>query len=85
MHLSNDDFKMARGSRLLPLGLFFLFILSLLWSTQSRHGLSYLKGHTPNYPTNPASHFRFSKDSTADVHNSTLGVRCPPNLPPYPC
>lgn len=82
MHLSTDDFKMARGSRLLPLAVLLLLTLSLLWYTKSRDGLSYLKGHGYNYNPNPAANFKSpTKDSVKDVHNSTLGVRSSPNLP----
>lgn len=84
MHLSSDDFKMARGPRLTPFAVLLLFMLSLLWYTKS-DGLSYLKGHPHNYNANPAVNFHSPKDSVKDVHNSTLGVRSSPNLPPHPC
>ena len=84
MHLSNDDFRMARGSRLLPFAALLLFMLSLLWYTKSGDGLSYLQGHASGYAINPATNFRSPKDSTGDVHNSTLGVRSPSNLPRHP-
>ena len=79
MHFPSDDFKMVRGIRLFPVGLLLLLTLSLLWYTKYGDGLSYLKGHAPSYSINPAIKFRSPKDSTADVHNSTLGVRGPPN------
>lgn len=75
MHLSNDEFKMARGPRLLPFGVLLLFMLSLLWYTKSGNGLSYLKGHGYKLDRNPAVNFKMPKDSVKDVHNSTLGVR----------
>ena len=83
MHLSNDDFKMARGSRLVPFGLLLLFMLSLLWYSKSGDGLPYLKGHTSNSSLNPAADFRSPKDSTVDVYNSTLGVRSPSKYSPH--
>ena len=83
MHLSSDDFTMARGPRLLPLGIILLCICSLLWYTKSGDGLSYLKGHHYNYNINPAVGFKSPKDSVKDVDNSTLGVRYSPNLPPH--
>lgn len=85
MPFSGDEFKMARGSRLIPLGVLFLFMLSLLWYTKSGDGLSYLKGHGYDYNTNPAANFKLTKDSVKDVHNSTLGVRSSPSLLPHPC
>lgn len=83
MHLSNDEFKMTRASRLLPLGALLLLTLSLLWYSKSAAGFSYIKGHASRYAMNPATNFRSPKDSTADVYNSTLGVRCPLNLLPH--
>lgn len=80
MHLSSDDFNMARGPRLLPFGVLLLFLLSLLWYTKSGDGLSYLKGHGYNDNTNPAANFKIPKDSVKDVHNSTLGVRSSPKM-----
>lgn len=85
MHLSSDDFNMARPPRLLPIGVLLLFMLSLLWYTKSGDGLSYLKGHGYDYNMNPAVNFKSPKDSVKDVHNSTLGVRSSPSLHPYPC
>lgn len=85
MHFPNDDFKMVRGTRLLPVGLLLLLTLSLLWYTKYGDGLSYLRGHAHSYTINPATNFRSPKDSTTDVQNSTLGVRGPPNLPLHLC
>ena len=84
MHFSSDDFKMARGPRLLPFGVLFLFMLSLLWYTKSGDGLSYLKGHGYDYKINPAIEFKPLKDSAKDVHNSTLGVRSSLHVPLHP-
>lgn len=82
MHLLSDDFTMARGPRLLPLGIILLCMLSLLWYKKSDNALSYFKGHGHNENVNPAVGFKSPKDSVKDVHNSTLGVRHSPNLPP---
>ena len=79
MHLSTDDFRMARGPRLLPLGVL-LFLLSLLWYTKSGDGLSYLKRHGYDHNMNSAANFKTPKDSVKDVHNSTLGVRGSPKM-----
>ena len=56
-------------------------MLSLLWYTKSREGLSYLKGHGYNYSRKPTKAFKASTDSIKDVHNSTLGVRSSPHAP----
>lgn len=85
MHYSREDFRMARASRLLPFGALLLFMLSLLWYAKSGDGLFYLKGHASSYGMNPAAGFKSPKDSTKDVHNSTLGVRIPLNRLTHPC